>query len=74
VDLGLSKRRALVMGGSRGMGRAIAKTLALPETKDRLVALGFRPAQDTPEAFAAHLKAESEKWRTVVREANIKIE
>ena len=27
MDLGLSKRRALVMGGSRGMGRAIAKTL-----------------------------------------------
>jgi tripartite-type tricarboxylate transporter receptor subunit TctC len=53
---------------------AIAKTLALPEIKDRLVALGFRPAQDKPEAFAAHLKAESEKWRTVVREANIKIE
>lgn len=53
---------------------ALAKTLALPDVKDRLVALGFQPAGDTPEAFATHLRAEAERWRKVVREANIKIE
>jgi tripartite-type tricarboxylate transporter receptor subunit TctC len=54
--------------------RQIAKTMALPEVKDRLVSMGFDPVANTPEGFAAHMTAESDKWRKVVREANIKIE
>jgi tripartite-type tricarboxylate transporter receptor subunit TctC len=38
------------------------------------VTLGFQPAGGTQDAFASHLTAEAEKWRKVVREANIKIE
>jgi tripartite-type tricarboxylate transporter receptor subunit TctC len=53
---------------------AISKALVLPEFKDRLVTLGFEPADGAPEAFAAHLSAVSEKWRKVISEANIKIE
>lgn len=53
---------------------AIGKALALPDVRDRLVTLGFQPADGTQEAFAAHLSAESQKWQRVVREANIKIE
>jgi hypothetical protein len=36
--------------------------------------LGFEPAVSTSEQFAAHMKAESEIWKAVVRDANIKIE
>jgi tripartite-type tricarboxylate transporter receptor subunit TctC len=36
--------------------------------------LGFEPASSTPEQFAAHMRAESEIWKAVVRDANIKVE
>jgi tripartite-type tricarboxylate transporter receptor subunit TctC len=53
---------------------AIGKVLASPDVKDRLIALGFSPASSTQAAFATHLDAESQRWRKVVRDANIKIE
>jgi tripartite-type tricarboxylate transporter receptor subunit TctC len=52
----------------------IARAIALPDIKDRLNTIGFDPILSTPEAAAAHMKAETEKWLKVVREANIKIE
>jgi len=51
-----------------------AKVMALPDVKKRLAVLGFEPASSTPEQFAAHMRAESEIWKAVVREANIKVE
>jgi tripartite-type tricarboxylate transporter receptor subunit TctC len=51
-----------------------AKVMALPEIKQRFAVLGFEPFVSTPEEFAAHMKVESDKWRAVVRDANIKIE
>jgi tripartite-type tricarboxylate transporter receptor subunit TctC len=54
--------------------RAVAKTMALPEVKDRLKALGFDVFERTPTEFTAYLTAQSDKWRKFVREANIRIE
>jgi tripartite-type tricarboxylate transporter receptor subunit TctC len=51
-----------------------AKAMAAPDVKQRLAVLGFEPAVSTSEQFAAHMKAESEIWKAVVRDANIKIE
>jgi hypothetical protein len=33
--------------------------------------VGFVPIGDTPEEFAAYLKAEGEKWGKVIRDGNI---
>jgi tripartite-type tricarboxylate transporter receptor subunit TctC len=52
----------------------VAKILDLPDVKERLQTIGFDPAPSTPEAAAAHMKAETDKWTKVVRDANIKIE
>ena len=52
----------------------VAKILDLPDVKERLQTIGFDPASSTSEAAAAHMKAETDKWTKVVREANIKIE
>jgi hypothetical protein len=49
-----------------------AKSMTLPDVKERLVALGFDPVGSTPEEFARQIKIELEKWVKVVRAANIK--
>jgi tripartite-type tricarboxylate transporter receptor subunit TctC len=54
--------------------REIVRVVALPDVKERLAALGFEPVANTPEEFAAHIKAEISKWAGVIREAGIKIE
>jgi tripartite-type tricarboxylate transporter receptor subunit TctC len=51
-----------------------AKTMAATDVKQRLAVLGFEPAASTSEQFAAHMRGESEIWKAVVRDANIKIE
>ena len=57
-----------------GLNRQIARILDLPDVKERLQTIGFDPASSTPEAAAAHMKAETDKWTAVVRDAKIKIE
>src|SRR5262249_35377118 len=57
----------LVPGGTPGdviarLHREIVTIVALPETRDRLLALGFEPIASTPEEFAARIKWEIEKW------------
>jgi tripartite-type tricarboxylate transporter receptor subunit TctC len=56
------------------LNRQIARILDLPDVKERLQTIGFDPASSTPDAAAAHMKAETDKWTAVVRDAEIKIE
>jgi tripartite-type tricarboxylate transporter receptor subunit TctC len=53
---------------------AIAETLRMPDVERRLRALGAAPGGPTPAATAAFLRQETERWRKVVVEANIKPE
>ena len=48
--------------------------MALPDIKERFATIGFDPTLSTPGELSAHMKAETDKWSKVVREANIKIE
>jgi tripartite-type tricarboxylate transporter receptor subunit TctC len=50
----------------------VAKIMALPDVKERLAVLGFRPVGNTSEEFEAQLKIEMEKWAKVIRAANIR--
>ena len=50
----------------------IMKALSLPDVRDRLVAIGFDPIANTPEQFAAQVRADIVKWRKVIQEVNIK--
>jgi tripartite-type tricarboxylate transporter receptor subunit TctC len=45
----------------------IARILAQPAVKERLVGQGLDPVGGTPEQFAAYLKAEISKWAGVVK-------
>jgi tripartite-type tricarboxylate transporter receptor subunit TctC len=46
----------------------LVRILALPEVRERLAAEAFELPSDTPEQFAALIKAELVKWARVVRE------
>jgi len=52
--------------------REIAKVVATPDVRERLMALGFEPIAGTPQEFADRIKAEIGKWAEVVRAAGIK--
>lgn len=54
--------------------RETARIVAMPDVKQRLAGLGFDPIANTPDEFAAYIKAEIGKWAKVVREADIKVE
>jgi tripartite-type tricarboxylate transporter receptor subunit TctC len=47
---------------------------ALPDIKEKLVALGAEPMLNTPAEFADWMKTESAKWAAVVKKANLKIQ
>ncbi len=51
---------------------AIARALHTPETREWLATQGAVPGGESPEAFAAFIKAEYAKWGKVIREAGIK--
>ena len=50
----------------------IARTLMLPDIKERFARDGIEPVGSTPEQFAAHIRAERTKWEKVVKAAGIK--
>jgi tripartite-type tricarboxylate transporter receptor subunit TctC len=54
--------------------RAIAKIIAPPEFRERLLALGFDPVASTPDYFAEWITAEIAKWRKVIRDGNISVQ
>jgi tripartite-type tricarboxylate transporter receptor subunit TctC len=52
----------------------IARIIALPDIKERLVSLGMQPLISTPEQFAALMADDMAKSSAVVRTANIALE
>jgi tripartite-type tricarboxylate transporter receptor subunit TctC len=54
--------------------KEIAKIVAAPDVKEKLVSIGFIPIANTPQQFGVRIKTEMDKWAKVVRAANLKIE
>jgi tripartite-type tricarboxylate transporter receptor subunit TctC len=52
----------------------VARALAVPEVRERFVAQGAEPGGNTPDQFAAFVKAESEKWARVVKFSNARVD
>jgi len=59
--------RGLVARLNAGINRA----LLLPEVRDKMAGIGVEVVNETPEAFAAALRADAEKWGKVIRELGI---
>jgi tripartite-type tricarboxylate transporter receptor subunit TctC len=52
----------------------IAKVLSTTEARDWFASLGAEPGLQSPEEFAAYIRAEHAKWGQVIRDAGIKLE
>ena len=51
--------------------KEVAKAVAAADVKSKLDSLGFEAIADTPEHFAARIKAEVPKWAKVIEAAKI---
>ena len=68
--------------GPKGMAPELQKRLnaeinaimAMPDVKAKLEAIGVEPLHETPEAFAATMRADLDKYARLVKELNIKAE
>ena len=54
------------------LNREFAAILALPDVRERLTADGSAIVANTPEQFAAHVRAELDTWGKTIRAAGIK--
>jgi len=52
----------------------LARILAMPDTREKLIGQGVEPFINTPEQFSALMKAEIVSYARVVKSANIKLE
>jgi tripartite-type tricarboxylate transporter receptor subunit TctC len=56
------------------LNKQVARIMALPDVKERMATIGFDPTVSTSEGLTDHMKAETDKWLKVVRQANIRID
>jgi tripartite-type tricarboxylate transporter receptor subunit TctC len=54
------------------LNAAFNKALQRPETRQRLLELGFEPAGGTPESLQAFGRTERQKWQVVISAAGLK--
>lgn len=50
------------------------KALEAPEMKDRFLALGLEPGELMPDEFADFLKKQNDRFSSIARQANIKLD
>jgi len=58
----------------RRVSQSLAKALALPAVRERIVGIGAEPVGSSPEEFGAFLKSEFATWAKVVKEVGITVE
>jgi tripartite-type tricarboxylate transporter receptor subunit TctC len=53
------------------LNAAVGRVLKMEDVRQRFATLGVEAVGGTPEQFAAHIRAESEKWGKLIKSANI---
>ena len=57
---------------TRRLNAEINRIMMLPDVREKMEAIGVEAVNETPEQFAAVLRADADKWGRLVRELNIK--
>jgi tripartite-type tricarboxylate transporter receptor subunit TctC len=71
---GLSAREGTAEPIVTRLNTELSAVLAMPEIKAKFEGAGLEPAPATPQAAAAYVQADIDRWVTVVKAANIKPE
>jgi tripartite-type tricarboxylate transporter receptor subunit TctC len=71
---GLAGPAGLPRGIVQTIHDAFAKTMALPEVRERLLAGGLDPVGDSPEAFARFEKEEIAKWSRIAKDVGAHVD
>jgi tripartite-type tricarboxylate transporter receptor subunit TctC len=71
--VGVSAPAGLPAAVEQSLLRALNQVLALPDIRTKLVAQGFELEQRSPEAFAAFIKEQAERWAPVVRASGARL-
>jgi tripartite-type tricarboxylate transporter receptor subunit TctC len=69
--MGLAAPRGTPADTVARLSRETARAMAQPDVVEKLTALGFQSAANTPEQFTAYVKNEITKWARVVKDAGI---
>jgi tripartite-type tricarboxylate transporter receptor subunit TctC len=56
------------------LAASVASAMAQPDLRPRIAQIGLIPRAEGPAHFAAQIRADLDRWATVVREANIRLE
>jgi tripartite-type tricarboxylate transporter receptor subunit TctC len=59
---------------SERLSREVRKILEIPEIKERFLALGQEPAGNTPEEYAEFLKRQNDRYASIVKQADLKLD
>jgi tripartite-type tricarboxylate transporter receptor subunit TctC len=52
----------------------VARIVASPEIQERILSQASEPVGNSPEEYAAFIRAEIAKWRAVIEQANMRAE
>jgi tripartite-type tricarboxylate transporter receptor subunit TctC len=55
------------------LNREIVEILAMPDVREKLVRQGIDVTSDTPQEFAAYMRAEFPKWKELVKDSGATI-
>ena len=72
--IGISGPTGMPAGAVKQLNEAFAKVVKMPDVVKQLDAQGSVPVGSTPGEFSKLIKAESERWKKVVRDNNITLE
>ena len=56
------------------LNHAVRTALDDPGVREKLLAAGIEPIESTPEDFAAYIQSETQKWREVIKAANVSLD
>jgi tripartite-type tricarboxylate transporter receptor subunit TctC len=52
----------------------MVKVVKMPEIRDRLIAMGYRPIANTSEEFDVFIRAEIAKWAKVIKDSGARLD